>query len=78
MGFKLNVCSIVFFSFATLGDMVVVSKFISKMSRRWIALYLDLLAGIFLATTTLILVLTKGILPAEYGGLIFVVCGTVS
>ena len=44
---------------------------------RWIGLRLDLMAGMMTVGTTLVLVLTKGLIPPASGGLVLGLCGKV-
>ena len=59
------------------GDVAAVTIFLFDTSMRWIGLRLDLMAGMMTVGTTLVLVLTKGLIPPASGGLVLGLCGKV-
>ncbi|XP_053398618.1 ATP-binding cassette sub-family C member 5-like isoform X2 [Mercenaria mercenaria] len=61
------------------GDVASMSIFLFDASMRWIGLRLDLMAGMMTVSTSLIFVLTKGLIPPASAGLVLGLCGkTVS
>lgn len=59
------------------GDVAAVTIFLFDVSMRWIGLRLDLMAGMMTVGTTLVLILTKGLISPASGGLVLSLCGKV-
>ena len=60
------------------GDVAAVTIFLFDVSMRWIGLRLDLMASMMTVGTSLVLILTKGLIPPASGGLVLGLCGKVS
>ena len=59
------------------GDVAAVTIFLFDVSMRWIGLRLDLMASMMTVGTSLVLILTKGLIPPASGGLVLGLCGKV-
>ncbi|XP_052280041.1 ATP-binding cassette sub-family C member 5-like [Dreissena polymorpha] len=57
------------------GDVASMSVFLFDVSMRWIGLRLDLIAGLMTMSSSLIFVVTKGLIPPASAGLVLGLCG---
>lgn len=66
------------FRCTAVGDVASMSIFLFDVSMRWIGLRLDLMAGMMTVSTSLIFVVTKGLISPASAGLVLGLCGKVT